>query len=406
MKHKFTKTYLDSLGCPPKKLFLYDTQYPALELQASPTGNKTFYLHMRVKGHQAPVRVKLGRYPMCSPDQARKLASEAARALLDGVDINVVRGKAPRVQEGDTFGYWWEKYIRDVELRGGTEATLTQFKGWHRLYLKRSLDHMDIFTINPTVLQNLQQEISPRYVTANRVIDLVRNVYSFLAKRDVFKGKNPAGYVSKFPERAKERYLEESEIGEFLRAAWELRSVKDPYMDVVLMALYTGVRRSCLLAARWDQIDGDIWSVPALQRGNKLKRVVRVPLCSSVRRILIDRREWTLGSPWVFPSDSRVGHVGPNAHKAFRRIREAANGRVRTGLSLHALRHTFITYAKWAGIDSDSLRRLAGHSDNDAHQRYIHLPDDRMLELAERVETEIHKRARWGGTGVQMELGL
>jgi integrase len=62
---------------------------------------------------------------------------------------------------------------------------------------------------------------------------------------------------------------------------------------VILTACRTGEA----IGARWDEIAGDVWTVPAVRM--KTKRPHRVPLSPRCLAILDELRQF--GSPWVFP---------------------------------------------------------------------------------------------------------
>lgn len=74
----FTKRVLDRLTLPREGVaYFYDTDTKGLAISVGKTGRKSFLLYRRIQGR--PERIKIGRYPDVSIEQARKLARRSRR---------------------------------------------------------------------------------------------------------------------------------------------------------------------------------------------------------------------------------------------------------------------------------------------------------------------------------------
>lgn len=81
----FTKAAINVLAPPPvgQRLQVYDTKTAGLMIRVTHTGAKTFAVYRRVNGR--PQRVKLGRYPDMTIEQARKRAQATLSKMADGI---------------------------------------------------------------------------------------------------------------------------------------------------------------------------------------------------------------------------------------------------------------------------------------------------------------------------------
>ena len=80
----FTKRALDRLTLPSEGVaYFYDTDTKGLAISVGKTGRKSFLLYRKIQGR--PERVKIGRYPDATIEQARKtvaaLNADIAQAL-------------------------------------------------------------------------------------------------------------------------------------------------------------------------------------------------------------------------------------------------------------------------------------------------------------------------------------
>jgi len=119
--------------------------------------------------------------------------------------------------------------------------------------------------------------------------------------------------------------------------------------------LLTGVRKSELLGARWDDID---WDRKELRLGEtKAGRVHYVPLSEPALAILNDlpRHE---GNPHILPGARKGQHL-VNISKPWLRVRKAAGV---VDVRLHELRRTVVSWLAQAGNDLHLIGKVLGHS--------------------------------------------
>ena len=101
------------------------------------------------------------------------------------------------------------------------------------------------------------------------------------------------------------------------------------------LCILTAARTGEIIGARWDEIDGDVWTVPAERM--KMKRAHRVPLSDRALAVLdgLPRLE-----DYVFPG-AIAGK--PISNMAMLELLKGMNG---DGLTVHGFRSTFSDWAR------------------------------------------------------------
>ncbi|MGA2062577.1 MAG: Arm DNA-binding domain-containing protein, partial [Thermoguttaceae bacterium] len=85
-KITFTTARLQALQPPANgRQYIYDAKMAGLAICITAAGAKTFYIYRWSAGR--PVRVRLGKFPDLSIDQARRAAADLSGELARGVDL-------------------------------------------------------------------------------------------------------------------------------------------------------------------------------------------------------------------------------------------------------------------------------------------------------------------------------
>lgn len=154
---------------------------------------------------------------------------------------------------------------------------------------------------------------------------------------------------------------------------------------IVLVALYTGLRRGEILSLRWSDIAFE--NARLSVRKSKTESGKRdVYLNSMLHQRLLSLSELEHGE-WVFPSPARFQTPGqPEKHiadvkNAFRRAVRLAGIKK---ITFHQLRHTFCSRLADAGVPLPVIQKLAGHASITMTSRYTH-PADELKQRAVEV---------------------
>lgn len=208
--------------------------------------------------------------------------------------------------------------------------------------------------------------------TINKYLTALRIMLDFLVDEG-FKDENPARkipYLKASPQNIP-RILYPDEFKKFLagiRASSHL--CRGYFAEMVMMYLYTGLRRYELLYMKTENINFSHKTVKVLGKGSKDRLIevhdTLIPVLKSVIR-KNGRRKGPLFFGGMKEPVVRYNEVS----KAFKKFREDIN--LPEGVKLHSLRHTFISYLLAAGADIEYTRQIAGHESLRTTQKYTHL---------------------------------
>lgn len=357
--YKFTKTFIVNLPIPKKRTFYYDSVENGLILQVTPAGKKSYYLYKRVNGQ--PMRIFLG-------DLEKLLTPEMAREAAIKLKMNINEGEQPYSRKNEnklTLKQIYDDFMSEKEgiLR---PQTLYNYKSiWNNKLQK--IGQKAVKNITSDELKVLHKHITAehgRYI-ANQSIVLVRTLINYAIKEGKYKNFNPAIAVKLNKKEARARYLTHEEIKRFLSTLYQYDNLVT--RDAILMLLYTGARKSNVLAMAWDDIDMDakIWKIPQ----TKTDENVTIALVEPALEILRERKEYS-DSIWVFPSPtSQTGHL-TEIKTAWNALMNKANI---TNFRVHDLRHTLGTYLIANGADAFLVKRALTHKSLQSTQIYVNL---------------------------------
>jgi len=209
--------------------------------------------------------------------------------------------------------------------------------------------------------------------TVNRELTCVKHMFN-KAVEWRFLRHNPLQTVKRFKEPpGRLRYLTESEIERLLNeCAVHLK-------PVVVVALYTGLRKSEILNLTWADVDMQNRVITVNESKNNESRIL--PFHETVYKTLRSLQNGSGKGQAVF-TDKNGLPLGN-----FRRSFETAVRR--TGIEnfkFHDLRHTFASRLVMAGVDIRTVQQLMGHKDIRMTMRYSHLSDDHLKEAVKKLE--------------------
>ncbi len=380
-RFQFTKEKLSTLRClSDGATVFYDLEVPKLGVRVQPSGTKSFFLIKQVNGR--PERKTLGAVGELTLGAARQAAREKLNELAEWRNTGCA-GLSPlaKPEKGYTFLDAFEAYVKHLSQKKPIKdpATAEARARWlFDTYLGK-IKALPLEQVNGTRLEDLHRMIGERrivgkkgkliggLISANRSVELIRAVFRYAIKKKLTEHADPTVSVEKYKEHKRKRFLQPDELAR-LSKALQAEANAD-LRDFVLLALATGVRKSNLHAARFDELSDAFktWNVPVTKNGESLT----VQLTPVALRIFQTRRK-RIGdrSMWAFPSStSKSGHV-EDFKNQWKRLRKAAGI---PDVHFHDLRRTNASYQAIAGASLLIVGASLGHKSASSTQVYAHL---------------------------------
>jgi len=186
--------------------------------------------------------------------------------------------------------------------------------------------------------------------------------------RKVRRPNNPPGRV---------RFLSKEEQGQLLTACLRMRA--PALYPVVVLALYTGCRKTEIRCLRWEEVDLEGQCLRLLTTKNGSTRVV--PLVGDALTVLRQQYETRrLNIPWVFPRSD--GKAAVDIDGSWRRMMQQLK---LPNFRFHDLRHTAASYLAMSGATLAEIAEVLGHRSLQVTKRYSHFLDSHTAGVVERM---------------------
>lgn len=377
MKTKITRRAIAALEPEPgKQVWLYDTELPGFLVLCQPSGRRSYLVRYRTPGG-ATRKLTLGLCAELHPDDAREMARVALATARRGEDPGRDR-TAPTV--ADLARKFTEQHA--ARLRPGTRVNYEAL--WRRHILPR-IGTLRVIDVKRADVARLHDALHERPHTANRALEVVSKAFDLAEIWGLREeGTNPCRHVRAFREEARQRTLDEAEVGRLWSALDRLEVETDvPAAAAIRLLLLTGCRKNEILRARWDWIDWDrgLLRLPdhAAKTGAR-----DVFLSDAALDVLRSLPRWSV---YILPG--RTGGPIEGLQKIWERVRASIGMR---DVRLHDLRHTVGSLSDRAGLSQRQIADLLGHKQLSTTARYINSAD-------------VHKRATadaWGAAVVKI----
>ncbi len=383
MRFRFTKAGLRELKTEKSREWFYDDQVHSLACMVTKAGAKSFYVSKLYRGKKHQIRI--GSVEDIPILKARQIAVEILGQLLAG-KMPASRREAVR-QEEITLAEAAEEYFKYADAHR-RPVTVAKYRSQWKSYIapwagKRRLADFRRLDVRNFHLQ-LGADIGQ--VTANRVIALIRAIYNRTIREHELELLNPAISITAFRERSRTRRLQHGEIRAFFEAL--AAEANQDIRDFILLLLYTGARKSNLLAMRWKDLDLNVgtWVVPAEQAKSGVE--IPIALAGTVCEILRARQSQPQNE-FVFPGRYGRGHL-KEPKIGWDRIRNRAGLQ---DLRMHDLRRSLASYQLDTGAPLEVIQKTLGHENRTTTEVYARMALDPVRQSLEKAVQAIQRHA-------------
>jgi integrase len=271
------------------------------------------------------------------------MSIEDARDIARTV-LRSIRQASPDSFEGVAWE-WFKRHVVKRGLRSGFE--LERFLKSNIIPVWAGRDFASIKRGDVAkLLDRIEDENGARQ--ADYALAVVRQICNWYATRDDnYSSPVVHGMRRTNPkERARDRVLADDEI----RAIWNAAS--GSYGRLVRFLLLTAQRREKVAAMRWEDLKGNVWTIPTEEREKGNAGELMLP--PAALEVLGERDQM---NGLVFPGAGGKQISGWSKYKAQLDKKSGVSGWV-----LHDLRRTSRSLMTRAGISSEVAERVLGHA--------------------------------------------
>jgi integrase len=312
----------------------------------------------------------LGPYPLISLADARAKARNAKRMLLDGIDPLQAKRRARtdallQIARTKTFKECAEQYIATHDSDWSSAKSRAAWVSTFKNYVYPKIGALPVADIDTAVVLGILELLWSRApTTASRVRGRIETVLGWAGVRGYRSAENPARWTGHLehilpsPNNGTEHLasLPYHQMGSFMAA---LRAAPGIAARALEFTILTACRTAEARGARWDEIESDVWVIPAKRM--KAGKEHKVPLSNRALAILA---ELPRDDALVFPS-VRAGK-GLGNHALLRVLERLKYD----GVTTHGFRATFRTWAaERTGFEPEVAEMALAHTIPSAVER-------------------------------------
>ncbi len=336
-----------------------------LFIEVGSNGTKTWKIAYRHNGRQHSK--VLGLYPSVNLEQARRMRDHAKAILKQGKNPFPKVKKAPSFDLKPISGETWKevaKEYRDRRVLQGAAPTTIKKMEIMMAKTMHGIGDTPVHEIRPIDLLPILrlEEANGHFETAVRLRTLISQIFRYAvatgrAEKD--QARDLKGAIMPPKRKHHAGLIDKDQVGGLM---WAINGYSENpiFRTALLILAYTFVRPGELRLAKWSEIEGDDWIIPAERMKKKRKHIV--PLSQQAKACFLRLRPAVFGSEWVFPQRHNLKRPMSNGtlNSALRRLGFSSDEHVP-----HGFRTTASTNLNESGWNSDWIEAQLAHVPSD-----------------------------------------
>ena len=385
---KLTKLYVSKICATGKREMYRDTTVDGLVLRVSKDAkNKTWYFDYINKEKKRQL-FKIGSLKLydveSAKNEAKKLSSDVSSGLDPAKNKRESQLEAKLSQNRTIASFLEGDYDRQcLSLkRRGNEAKKRILSSWKQL-LDTDMKKITESDVSKIISSRIHAGVKPTTINRDRT-----ELVTLLNKAKEWKiiESNPLTNWKplKVEKEIRVRYLNKEEKHRLKEA---LEAAPKYLKAMVLLAMYTGMRRGEIFTLTWDAINFSQRSLSLRASNTKANKSRIVYLNQSAIDVLT---EWKKSRGNVSNIHDLV-FSNPSTGRSYDNIKRSWGNVCKSAklynFRFHDLRHDFCSQLVMKGVPLTTIRDLAGHSTIEMTERYAHLAPSHLKEAIEKLSS-------------------
>ena len=337
---KLKATFVKNVKPFSSRVKRYGDGANGLMLVVNPGGPKNWVQRISIQGKQRDLG--LGGFPLVSLSEARRAALVNRKAIrVDGID--------PRRKRTPSFQSLAREHLK-LHSPTWSAATLAMWTSALETHAYPKIGSQPVDKIEVAdVLRTIRPLLDSKPSTAAKLKRMLASIFDAAIARG-YRGGNPCATVDALLPKVKAKrkhfaampYQDVPAAMAKIRASTASASTRGALEFLIL----TATRKEETLGARWSEIEGDVWTIPAAR--TKARKEHRVPLSKRALELLGDQQQ----DGYLFP-----GRKGKLDGTALWRLmkREGLPGTV------HGFRSSFRDWCSESGVARELAELCLAH---------------------------------------------